>query len=158
GGNRSLSTDFGTTWTNVTLGLDADTNAVVQIDPTPGLLKPLVFTHSQIGTGPFAVFFKALDTTSGWTQASPYGFSVTPPQLDHTTNPARHALVVTLGNSQTLMVLSDVRANLGNLPLLVRTPPILASSNGVSDAHANADRSELQPDTIYYTTAGSRPS
>src|SRR5258706_6463792 len=158
GGHRSISTDYGVTFDNVTLGLDQDTSSVIQIDPTPGLKHPLLFTHSQLPTtGLSRVFYKPLDKTTGWKSVSSALFAPIS-QLDHTTEPALHEFVVTLTGSRNLFVLTDVRAHLGNLVLFENTPPLPKLSNGVSDAHANAGKSSLEPQTLYYVTAGSRPS
>jgi len=159
GGHRSLSTDFGITWENVTLGLDSETTAVLQIDPTPGLAHPLVFTHSQPSAAASnRIFYKPLDLTTPWQEASGSAISGAISQLDHTTEPTLHELLVTVEGSRKLYVYSDVRVHLGNLDLFDHTPPLPALSNGVRDAHGNADKSDLQPQTLYYTTAGSRPS
>jgi hypothetical protein len=160
GGNRSFSDDFGIAFHDIEMGLDDDKFSPMLIDPTPGLSDPLVFTATQPPAGIFTtVEYKPLDQTTPWAAASGWSFPGEASNLDHTTEPALHQLLLTLKDSRKLYVLTDVRAHLGLLPFFDQTPPSLpATTNGTDDAHGNADRSDLKPQTIYYTTAKSRPS
>jgi hypothetical protein len=78
--------------------------------------------------------------------------------LDHTTNPDRHEIIVTREDRRGLWAYVGPRDKLGDLQIMDITPPLPDLTNDVKDAHANADKSGLQPDTLYYTTGASRPS
>jgi hypothetical protein len=65
---------------------------------------------------------------------------------------------LTLEGDRCLYLYTGKRSELGSLTFVDRTPPLKPLTNGSKDAHANADRSAFQPNTIYYTTGTARPS
>jgi len=178
-GHRFVSFDSGTNNFSVDCDLKGDNRSTMLIDPTPGIAFPYLFTHtddSEIEEGdsdkpdepsPSRVFFKPLVTflTCDWQPVGPDTVPETITQLDHTTNPDLHEMVLTLKDDHRLFVFSDVRANLGSLPLFERTPPLCGTPPpptcdppANADARTNADRSTLQPDTVYYTSGRGRPT
>src|SRR5262249_52878032 len=154
--------------------------ATMLIDPTPGVALPFVFTHtddSQIdededkpddpGATSTGVYYKPVATflLCDWQLVGPDKVPGSIVELDHTTNPARHELVMTVSGDQRLFAYSGARADLGSLPLEERTPPLCGTPPpptcappADADARTNADRSTLPPATIYYTRGRARPT
>ncbi len=180
-GHRFVSFDSGTNNFSVDCGLNGDSRSTMLIDPTPGVASPYVFTHSddsQVddsdddkpddpGAASSGVYYKPLFTflTCDWQLVGPDRVPGTITQLDHTTNPSLHEIVLTLKDDHRLFAYSDVRGHLGALPLFERTPPLCGTPApptcdppANADARTNADRSTLQPDTVYYTSGRARPS
>ena len=158
---RDITFDSGDTWNEISNNLGGeDHHVTVLIDPTPGLglLETNVFTYSLEATTSRVYYRPWFDTASPWAFAGPYRFPGTITRLDHTTNPSRHDLVLTLEGDRHVYVLTGPRAQLGGLEPDMRIPGLSPSSNGMKDARVNADRSAAQPDTIYYTTGTTRPS
>jgi hypothetical protein len=161
---RSVSFNSGKIWFDISLGLDDNKFSTVQIDPTPGVSSPKIFTFSQpdpdVATS--VVYYRHFkDTDHPWQRASVDSiFAVLPglaTHLDHTTNPNRHDFAVTLERDHRLFVYTGKRSELGSLVLVDRSPPLTTDSSA-DDAHVNADKSASQPNTIYYTTGTARPS
>ena len=155
-----ITSDFGQNWTDFRTGLIPDGLSFksVLIDPTPFLSRPQVFTYYQTGKPGSSVsywdFLSAL--APSWRNVSPGGLPGEISHLDHTTDPTRHTLIITVKRDSRLFELSGSRTQLGSLTLTEITP--LRALRGNIDAHANADKSSLQPHTLYYTTAGASPS
>jgi len=163
-------------WTNTTCSGDADCPAggsceedlgcewgmAVRPDPTPGLQEePLIFTYTVRN-----LWYKRVDTSCDWemvnaTHPFPSDFSVK--QLDMADDSGRRAFYVTswgvpdLGTSDMRLLVLDKGEPLGEKSWEERTPPVDARTEE-GDALVFADRSSLQPETIYYTTGHSRPS
>lgn len=159
GGDRDITFTLGQSdWFKDQHGLDDDNFSSMLLDPTPGINVPLLFTYSQDFLGISNVYVRnSLDLISNWTLASGEGLFGSLSHIDHTTDPATHEILMTLDGQRKLFALAGPRANLGALDLIDVTPPLPALISG-PNAHANADRSAKQHQTIYYTTAGSRPS
>jgi hypothetical protein len=164
---KFVSFNQGLTWSNINDGLEQQKFASLLIDPTPGLDAPLVFTSKLLGddsTPPSQIVFRLLDAKllpllPPWLPVSPDTLDGVVNHVDHTTNPDVHQLIATLDGHRALFSYSGSRSSLGDYPLVTITPRLQELAEGAPrDAHANADKSTLQPDTIYYTTGASRPS
>jgi hypothetical protein len=161
GGQRSVSYNSGSFWFDINFNLDSDPSSFpsIQIDPTPGLDNPRIFTHSIDKNELSHIFFRpTLDPFVAWEQASHFVLQGVFTHLDHTTNHDSHEIIVTREDRRSLWAYVGPRGQLGNLQIMDITPPLPDLTNGIKDAHANADKSGLQPDTLYYTTGLSRPS
>ena len=160
-GNRSVSYVGGLSWFDVNFDLDDESFPSVQIDPTPGINLPDIFTHSHPPNNSEVsrIYFRPLfNPFVAWETASNHTLEGVITHLDHTTNSGFHKIIVTREDRRTLFAFHGPRGHLGNLDLANITPPLPDLTNGVKDARANADKSGLQPNTIYYTTGSSRPS
>lgn len=156
GANRSLSLDYGQDWIGVQGDLDDDNFSSMLIDPTPGLSSPKLFTYSQLFGLSYIRYRNYFDTISSWSFVNaPLAGALT--HLDHTTDSSLHQLLATMDGDQRLWIYSGARSGLASLLPHDKTPP-LGTLQGTADAHANADRSKIQKNTIYYTTAAARPS
>jgi len=156
---RFESIDRGQDWISINHGLEGINFSSVQIDPTPNLDAPLIFTPAKGPVGATRVLYRsAADLFSDWQLASPVTFAHDITHLDHTTNETFHTLVVTRQDQRSLFAYSGFRFELGELHVVDLHVPLSPLSNGVRDGRANADKSVLQPNTIYYTTGASRPS
>jgi hypothetical protein len=147
-------------WLDFSAGLPSqgDENfPAMLIDPTPGQLQPLLFTHSQAASHDYIYYRNFLNSlTPEWLFASFDGVPGEISNIDHTTDPHSHTLILTVKGDQRLFKISCPRDQLGFFPRTDITPPPVPLTG--SDAHANADKSHLQPHTLYYTTANARPS
>jgi hypothetical protein len=159
-GHRSVSYVGGLSWFDVNFDLDHDSFPSVQIDPTPGIALPNIFTHSHHDDSEVnRIYFRPVfNPFVAWETASNQTLEGIITHLDHTTNGERHKIIVTRENDQSLFAFHGSREELGNLRRNNITPPLPELTNDVKDARANADKSGLQPNTIYYTTGSSRPS
>jgi len=155
---RFETLDGGQTWFNINRGLEAQKFSSVLIDPTPGLVNPQIFTPTLDVLGLGSVVSRSVLDPLDWRPVSPALLPGEVREVDHTTNPAIHEIIATVKSQRSLFALTGPRSSLGNLVLADITPPIPALSNGKRDARANADKSTLMPDTIFYTTGSSRPS
>lgn len=158
---RFKSTDRGQSWTSINHGLDGQNFSSVLIDPTANIDDPHIFTPTQNSLGLSNVFYRNVSdpTSADWQLVSPLFLNGVIDHLDHTTDRDVDEIIVTLENSRKLFTYTGPRSLLGLLFLKQITPkPLPAVTNGIRDASANADKSGLQPDTIYYTTGKSRPS
>lgn len=133
------------------------------IDPTPGVDEPLIFTSKQLDASgtQSQVVFRLVNPhfVSPWLPISPAVLGGTVNHLDHTTDKDVHQIILTLAGRRRLTSFAGPRTQIGDYVRRGITPPIKKLvDGGTRDAHANADKSVLQPDTIYYTTGASRPS
>jgi hypothetical protein len=159
GGNRAVSYDFGLSWIDIDYALDNNGQPAIQIDPTPGLDNPHIFTHSIDKNDLSHIYFRpTFNPFVAWEQASHFVLQGVVTHLDHTTNHDRHEIIITREDRRSLWAYVGLRGTLGNLQIMDITPPLPNLMNATKDAHANADKSGLQPDTLYYTTGMSRPS
>jgi hypothetical protein len=158
-GQRSESFNSGNAWFDINYDLDTESFPSIQIDPTPGIESPHIFTHSHDTLGLSRIYFRPVfEPFVAWERASHHVLNGVITHLDHTTNHASHEILCTREDRRSLFAYMGARGQLGNLDLVDITPPLPELTNGVKDARANADKSGLQPDTIYYTTGSSRPS
>lgn len=158
-GNRSVSYVGGLSWFDVNFNLDTESFPSVQIDPTPGINLPNIFTHSHDNLEISRIYFRPVfDPFVAWETASNHTLEGVITHLDHMTNSRFHKIIVTREDRRSLFAFHGPREQLGNLHLANITPPLPDLTNGVKDARANADKSGLQPNTMYYTTGSSRPS
>jgi len=159
-GNRSVSYIGGLSWFDINFDLDRESFPSVQIDPAPGIVLPKIFTHSHNNnSGLSRIYFRPVfNPYVAWERASNHTLEGVITHLDHTTNSGFHKIIVTREERRSLFAFHGSRAQLGNLDLANITPLLPDLTNGVKDARANADKSGLQPNTIYYTTGSSRPS
>jgi len=157
--NRWLSFNGGWEWAWVNYPLGNEWTANMLVDPTPGYGN-VVYTEQQLYF--FGIYLGSLihwkwfDTSSGWQRISetstPADFY--PHKLDAVNNPGIYCFYLTGWTDERLLVYEG--GSLGSLTLLNRTPPLPARTR-VNGALANADKSSYQPNTVYYTTSGSRP-
>ena len=158
-GQRSMTYDSGAFWFDVNFDLDDESFPSIQIDPSPGFDHPHTFTHSHDQLGLSRIYFRpTFRPLEAWERASHFVLPGVITHLDHTTDGEIHQILCTRENYRTLFAYVGPRGQLGSLDLLNITPPLPSLTNGIKDARANADKSGLQPDTIYYTTGNSRPS
>lgn len=158
-GQRSESFNSGNAWFDINYDLDTESFPSIQIDPTPGIGSPYIFTHSHDTLGVSRIYFRPIfEPFVAWERASYHVLNSVITHLDHTTNHAFHEILCTREGRRGLVAYMGSRGQLGNLDLIDITPPLPALTNGMKDARANADKSGLQPDTIFYTTGNSRPS
>jgi hypothetical protein len=156
---RSVSYDSGAFWFDVNYNLDHESFPSVQIDPSPGFDHPHTFTHSHDQLELSRIYFRpTFRPFEPWQRASRFVLPGVITHLDHTTNGENHEILCTREHDRSLSAYVGARGRLGNLDLIDITPPLPELTNDVNDARANADKSGLQPDTIYYTTGSSRPS
>jgi hypothetical protein len=163
-GNRYLSIDAGASFFDIACGLRGDDrHPSVLIDPTPGLTAPSVFTYNVI-LGVLSSVYVGNLLPCGW---QPVNFVPVPgviTHIDHTTNPLLHTIPMTLASDFHVFAYVGPRILTTDLSLVDITPQILSCDKAARtciqkpDTRANADRSSLQPDTIYYTTGTGRPS
>jgi photosystem II stability/assembly factor-like uncharacterized protein len=168
GGVRSQSFDDGVSWTGVdgtlvgpTIVGGAPVVPRILIDPTPGVAKPRIFTSGPAGgSGQLAgIFFKGTyDATTTWKLVGKKAPKGTVARLDHLTSDQVHLIPFALKNDQRMFLYHGPRGTLGSLDYDNVTPPVPNTTNGAPDARINADRSTLQPLTVYYSTGVSRPS
>jgi hypothetical protein len=165
-GNRYMSIDAGATFIDIACGLRGDDKyPSVLIDPTPDLAAPSVFTYNVLLGALSSVYIgHLLPLPCGWQPVSFVPISGVITNIDHTTNPVLHAIPVTLADDFHLSAYFGPRFQATDLSLVDITPHSLSCDRpGATciqkpDTRANADRSSLQPDTIYYTTGTGRPS
>ena len=161
---KFVSFNQGLTWSNINDGLEQQKFASLLIDPTPGLDAPFIFTSKLLGddsTPPSQIVFRLLDVKllPEWLPVSPDTLDGVVNHVDHTTNRDVHQIIATLDGHRALFSYSGARSSLGDYRRVPITPSLRKLAEGADrDAHANADKSTLQPDTIYYTTGASRPS
>ena len=168
-GKRNLSFDAGFTWQSITCSLQPDKSSSVLIDPEPGIASPLIFTYdTKSGASKNSVYFnKVLDFTCPWKQVGLQKVKGAITHIDHTTGEFFVTIPVTVQGDYHLFAYFGP----GRLPelmsLLDLTPhqflcddpsiPCLTKPT-LPDTRVNADRSSLQPGTLYYTTGTGRPS
>ena len=159
-GQRSESFNAGGFWFDINGNLDENSFPSIQIDPTPNVQDPFIFTHSEDSEAVSRIHYRdTLFPTLPWHRASQLPIEGLITHLDHTTDPLMHDLVVTVSKSRDVSLYTGPRFLIGDLLLKKITPHHLpAPTNNAGGAHANADKSGLQHDTIYYTTGPSRPS
>lgn len=153
--DRLISYNAGMNWTDITLGLDDNKFSPMLIDPTPGHSTQIFAASSS-----FLWHRDVCDVVAPWQFASPFFVPGVATHLDHTTNAGRHDIIETVKGDQHLYIYTGKRSEIGGLLRFGRTPGSLAplANGSTADARANADRSILQRDTIYYTTGRARPS
>lgn len=166
--SRFSSLNGGTDWSGaLNCGLGNEWAASMLRDPTPSVGNE-VYTYSSNAGGAARVWWRpetASDCSTGWSsaQVSAFAPSFDPRLVDQANNNLAWVFYVTGWGSPLLYVLdSDAPSGTsplaGDLVAALRTPPILPRVGGFGAAQANADRSVLQPNTVYYVTLDSRPS
>lgn len=151
--SRYYSTDQGVTWRNVNCTLGNQWTPAMLRDPTPGLAAPEVFTNTDSH-----IWYKRVSTACDWAQVNstsplPAGFAIK--QIDQNNNLYSYVLYATGWGSERLYVMEG--NGMGALLPQLRTPPLPTNASR-NDSLATADRSSLQPQTVYYVTATARPS
>jgi|CXWL01.1.fsa_nt_gi hypothetical protein len=107
-------------------------------------------------------WYKTISSTCDWAKVNPTRFPVTPAafipnMIDQANNTSQYVFYVTSEDSGKLIVLDQAVHGLpGAMDWEDRTPTLPGTNN--IDGAAFADRSALQPNTVYYTTGRSRPS
>ena len=155
---RYLSYDGGTSHIGVDIGLTREKSAPVLIDPTPRLTNPRLFTAELYGDFS-TVYYNDVFSLGLWAYVSLAG--IPGPgvlsNVDVTVNPTRYEIVATVAGSAFAWAYIGERHLLGVLPLVPISPPGVPAYPTKPDARINADRSVLQPDTIYYTSGVGTP-
>jgi hypothetical protein len=166
-GNRYLSLDGGASFFDIACGLAGDDKRPsLLIDPTPGLTAPNIFTYNVVLGALSSVYIRSgfLPAPCGWQPLSFVPVAGVITHIDHTTNPLLHTIPVTFADDFHVFAYITPRFLTTNLSLVDITPEVLSCDKPgrtcirKPDTRANADRSRLQPDTIYYTTGTGRPS
>lgn len=166
--SRYISTSGGAGWSGaVNCGLGNEWASSMLRDPTPGIANE-VYTYSSNSGGAARVWWRpetATTCATGWSSAQVTAFdaSFDPRLVDQANNTLDWVFYVTGWASSWLYVLDSndpagTSPLAGNLVAELRTPPILPRTSPYGAAQANADRSALQPNTVYYVTLDSRPS
>jgi len=161
-GDRHISEDG--TLENVDFELTAEQPSAVLIDPTPQLSTPKVFTSDQFtlfGSPYSGVFYNdATDPKSPWSLvgADLISSSSFISNLDVTVDPDVYMVVGSLAGDVHVFRYSGKRKHLGSLSYSDITPPLPASPATTDpDARINADKSNYQPGTVYYTSGNGTP-
>jgi photosystem II stability/assembly factor-like uncharacterized protein len=165
-GHRFLSLDAGASFFDIgcNLGTPGEDYPSVLIDPSPGISGPLIFSYAADPLGlPGGVYFHDLAPfVCGWQLVGPTKVLGVITHVDHTTNDQLHVLPVSIAGSFQVFAYIGPRGFLGSLPLVEITPQELGCPDKTcihqADSRINADRSTLQPNTLYYTTGAGRPS
>jgi hypothetical protein len=159
---RFLSLNGGTNVTDVTgdgIIEEGDWNNTVMFDPVPGLgAESYLYAHSN------QYLYWRRPASGNWQRIN-NGFplprhAVGDRQLgikkfDVVNNPNVYGFYAARWGDDDLFVFEG--SNIGSMNYVVRTPPLPADSTR-TDCWFSADRSSLQPNTVYYTTGGARPS
>ena len=150
----------------IDFNLPQEKSAPVLIDPTPpGLSRPLVFTAAQnLGTvngellsGVYVNDVVAPD--SPWSRVGKDPIFGLVSNVDVTANSKRYEIVVTTAGGLLVSAYEGPRSlsEIGTFPVTDITPPLPYVVYANPDARINADRSTLQPDTLYYTSGKGTP-
>ena len=161
-GDRHISEDG--TLANVDFELTAEQASAVLIDPTPQLTKPKVFTSDQFtlfGAPVSGIFYNdATNPQSPWNLVGTHLISSDKlvSNLDVTVDPESYEIVGSLAGDVHVFRYVGDRNHLGSLSYSDITPPLPASpAPSEQDARINADRSNYQPATVYYTSGRGTP-
>lgn len=153
---RHLTIDGGTSVTGFDFELTAEKSSPVLIDPTPGIAKPRVFTTDQLALfGPPSnfVFYDDVFSPTSWKAVS--DAEIPGPGVisnaDVVVDPDVREIVATVAGETGVWAYIGRRDQLGSLPLSDISPS-RPGSPVKPDARINADRSGVQPQTLYYTS------
>ncbi len=146
GWRRAFNLD-GTGWRTIDCSLMIPMAPGIQADTTPS------FGHWMYTYENRDVWAKQVNTTCDWQRVNPSSSPIGPEgfriqQLEQAVNSREYIFYTTGIGSKDLYVMQG--APIGTLTPELRTPPTGYMS--IPDASAFADRSLLQPETIYYTS------